>query len=803
MNRYFFKQRIETVKPFLKRNKKTLITGTSVFLLLLFCSYLSRLPSPLFETSTSVVLEDRKGDLLGARIADDGQWRFPRDSNVPRKFEKAILQFEDERFYYHPGIDPLALIRAVYQNIREGEIVSGASTLSMQVIRLARDNPPRTFWNKFVESLQALRLELTHTKAEILSLYAWQAPFGGNVVGLNAASWRYYNQKHEDLTWGEAATLAVLPNNPTLVRPGKHEGKLKKKRNRLLRRIHEASIIDSVTYQLARQEAIPGKPKPLPQKAPRLLTRVTKEDFQEGKQQASRMQTTLKSSLQRQVTQILKQHHNSLKGNEIHNAAALIAEVETGDVLAYKGNIGQKDRYGKHVDVINAKRSTGSVLKPFLYAGMLDEGHILPESLIADIPTIIGSFSPENYNLGYDGAVPAKRALARSLNIPAVKMLQQYSVEKFHYLLRKMGMTTLSKAPDHYGLSLALGGADGSLWDLSGMYASMARALTHANATNGFSAEGQVHSLNYKLHQDEKTQKHKTKINTGAIYKTFQALLEVDRPSQEHGWRSFSSSRPIAWKTGTSFGFRDAWAIGVTPDHVVGVWVGNADGEGRPGITGLKAASPILFDIFSRLPVNDHWFQEPEKELTRIPVCSKSGYRKGRYCPNPDTQYVPKSCLKVEACPYHQLVHLGPEQAKRVSSRCMAPHQMRAKPWFVLPTGIARYYQKAHADYKPLPPFKKGCRPSSQQSEKMAFVYPQPQTELKIPVELDGKKGEAVFEVVHRNKDANLYWHLDGQFQKETESPHQLAIKPPPGDHLVTVVDPEGNSVKRKFEVVE
>ncbi len=320
---------------------------------------------------------------------------------------------------------------------------------------------------------------LGRSKDQILSLYLSHAPYGGNVIGIEAASWRYFATSSQRLSWAEAATLAILPNAPSMVHPGKNRQLLLKKRNRLLRRIHELGWIDSTTLIISLAENIPDQPVPMPVLAPHLLNRVYLA------QPGTRKTTTIERNLQEQVSRIVDSHHNRLKNNEIHNAAAIVLEVETGNVLAYIGNCGypaERD-HANDVDIIVSRRSTGSLLKPLLFAAMLDDGKLLPGSLVPDIPINLNGFAPQNFDGGFEGAVTASKALSRSLNVPAVQMLKQYGVERFHHLLRSLGMKTVNQSAGHYGLSLILGGAEGTLEEMSNIYASLSRVLKHYGET--------------------------------------------------------------------------------------------------------------------------------------------------------------------------------------------------------------------------------------------------------------------------------------------------------------------------------
>ncbi len=767
------------------------------------------LPGQLFNAPGSYIIEDKDGNLLNATIATDGQWRFPVNKEVPQKFVDCITTFEDKRFFYHPGVDPVAVGRALLRNIRRQTTVQGGSTITMQVMRLSQKDNKRTFWNKLKESILAVRLECSFSKKEILALYAGNAPFGGNVVGLEAAAWRYYGRSAAKLSWGEMATLAVLPNAPALVHPGKNRARLLQKRNSLLDKLLTAKKISAVDCGLAKQEPLPAEPLPLPQAAAHLLLRYKKENKQAAA--TAKITTTIDGVLQRNVAAILQQHHAVLKGNGIGNACALVLDVETGNTLAYVGNIdgqNKKETEGD-VDIIAAPRSPGSALKPVLYAAMLSDGLILPNALIADVPMQIGNYSPQNFDHGYDGAVPAANALARSLNIPAVKLLQQYKYQRFYETLKQCGISTLNRTADTYGLSLILGGCEVTMWDMAGVYASMARTLNHQNANKGVVKSGDFHPPYFLTERSAiNNQSSITASPSGAggldptsIYFAFQAMKEVMRPGEEGLWQQFSSSQNIAWKTGTSFGFRDGWAIGITTKNVVAVWVGNADGEGRPGLVGIQTAAPILFDIFRMLPAAS-WFAKPLYNFSFLPVCRKSGFRAGADCDVVDTLFLPGNAVKSPLCPYHKSVNLDASGALRVTEQCESPSSMQHKSWFVLTPAMEFYYKQKNADYKMMPPFKQGCE-FGETARAIEIIYPAPGAKIYVPLEINGEKGKTVFSAAHRRASAKIFWSLDDNFVATTQNFHQVALNPSVGKHIITLVDENGVSISREFEIVE
>lgn len=767
----------------------------SAIIVLLLVVYFFCLPRNLFKDPTATVITSDSNELLGAMIAKDGQWRFPHNDSVPEKFKTCILQFEDEYFHEHPGFNPVSIFKALRGNINSNGVKRGGSTLTQQVIRLSRKNQSRTYFEKIKEIILATRLEFRASKEKILSYYSSNAPFGGNVVGLDAGSWRYFNRDANDLSWAESATLAVLPNAPSLIYPGKNQKKLLDKRNRLLQKLLQNQLIDSLTYDLSIAEELPQQPYALPQIAPHLLQKVTQTNAGE------RVRTSIKKSLQEQTNRIVANHYIQLSQNEIYNSAVLIMDVKTRKVLAYVGNSPTDDAHQKDVDVIDKPRSTGSILKPFLYAAMLDAGDILPNSLVADVPTQFGSYNPENYDKGYDGAVTASRALSRSLNVPAVRMLQEFGLDRFHHYLRALHLKDLKYNANHYGLSLILGGAESNLWDLCKSYAALSSTLNHFNETSSEYYKNEF--LEPTFLADEtiefgKKSSEKTLYDAASIYLTYESLKEVNRPEGDENWEFYDSSKQIAWKTGTSFGFRDAWAIGTTKDYVVGVWVGNADGEGRPGLVGVQTAAPILFDVFDLLP-NSDWFSKPFDEMQEVDICTKSGYRASPDCDDIAQKFIQISGLKTQPCPYHVLVHLDRNEQFQVNSSCEDVSNMVHKSWFVLPQLMEYYYKAKNPFYKSLPRFRDDCL--GEDAVTMQFIYPKDINVIFLPKDFSGKTNDLILKIAHSKPESLVYWYLDETFLGTTKEIHEFAMQPKQGKHLLTVVDEFGNEAKRWIEI--
>lgn len=767
----------------LKKWKKTAI----LLVVCLTVLYIFSLPKPLFDTPYSTLVTDHTGEMLGARIAPDGQWRFPPTDTLSPKYERCLIRYEDRNFRFHPGVNPLSLGRALLQNLKAGRVVSGGSTITMQTVRLMRRNK-RTYFEKIAEIIIATRLELSFSKKKILALYASHAPMGGNVVGVDAAAWRYFGHDAATLSWAEAATLAVLPNSPAMMHFGKNRDQLLNKRNNLLLDIYSTGMISEMDYQLAVAEPLPDNAQPLPQIAPHLVAALHRSH--PGKS----IKSTIQKNLQLQSEEVLKRWNREFAQNNIHNMAALIVDLSRNEVVSYVGNVNfDKPGFGNQVDIVQSPRSTGSILKPFLYAALLQEGKLLPTELLPDVPVNIGGFSPKNFSLQYDGAAHADEALARSLNIPAVVSLSRYGVSKFHHLLKQSGMTTLNKPPDYYGLSLILGGAEGTLWDVASLYAQLVYALT-------MKEEKSVHS--FRISENNVSDKRKKEIlfTPSAAWQTLEALTRVNRP-EEIDWEFIPSMQKIAWKTGTSFGFRDAWAIGITPRYLVAVWTGNSNGEGRPGLTGARTSARVMFDLFNLLPATN-WFEPPYNELIEVEICRESGLLASINCPesSKETILANPNAQHASVCNYHQIVHLSEDMKYRVYEACAGERGIVRSAWFVLPPSWEWYYKQHHTNYRPLPPFAPECNKINPESA-MQFIYPYQNMTIKLPKQLDGSIGKTIFELAHRNPLAKIFWHLDEEYLGETSDVHQMELSPRPGEHTVTAVDQEGNVQQIKFKI--
>ncbi|WP_240032183.1 penicillin-binding protein 1C [Psychroflexus aestuariivivens] len=765
---------------------------TFVLVLIAFSFWLFSLPEPLFETPYSTIVLDKNQQLVGAKIAKDGQWRFPKSDSIPEKVKIAIKFFEDEYFNYHPGFNPVAIAEAFWHN-STSESRRGGSTISQQLIRLSRQNPARNYAEKFIELVKSTRLEARYSKDEILNLYLSHAPFGGNVVGIDAASWRYFGIPAEDLSWGQAASLAVLPNAPSLVFPGKNEITLRKKRDLLLLKLHNNGIIDEVTYELSKLENLPAKPKSLPNLAPHFL------EMARQKNEGENIHSTIDSRIQKKVNRIVEKYYQQYSEEKIYNFGVVVMNIETESVLAYVGNSNTNLQHQKFVDNVQSSRSTGSLLKPFLYAAMLDDGQLLPEMMVPDVPTAIANYRPENFTKQFKGIVAADDALTESLNIPAVLNLKSYGLERFYTDLKRSQLKGLDRNYDNYGLTLILGGAESSLWELTKLYSNFAKNLNFYNENSSqYPADG-FGKIRYKQSskKEYKTSFEPQVFSAGATYLSLEALKNLKRPASEVNWQYFESAQKISWKTGTSYGHKDAWSIGVNSKFAVGVWVGNSNGEGRAGLTGVSKAAPVMFDVFKTLDQNEQKFQKPFDDLVEIEVCETTGFLKSINCPKTKQILSTPKGQNADVCPYHKMLTLDEQKAFQVNIGCAESQSVHSEAFLVLPPKLAYYYK--NPDYRKPPPFHPDCV-GFQNENLMDFINLKPQQTFILPKNLEETYNEIIIKVAHQN-DTEIHWYLDGEYLKTTSLFHEIALLPNEGDHKITAIDESGREISRTFSL--
>ncbi|NLM96569.1 MAG: penicillin-binding protein 1C [Halanaerobiaceae bacterium] len=766
-----------------RKGKYSIIATIFLFIIVVSLVILSEIPDPLFPDDYSTIVLDENGQYLRVFLNSKEQWIFPDDGReVPERLKTAVIHFEDKRFEKHPGIDFAAVFRALYQNIKSGERISGASTITMQVARLMKPKE-RTIKNKIIEMLQALRIEMKYSKDEILKLYLQHAPYGSNIIGYRTASLRYFGKEPEHLSWAEAATLAVLPNNPANVNPLRNQQLLQEKRDKLLKSLQQEGIIDETTCKLALAEPIPEGMYPFPLSAPHLAEALKKSVDK------NIIKTTINKEIQDRATFMVKSYVERIRQLGINNAALIITETSTGEVKAYVGSQDYYDnQYLGKIDGIQMRRSSGSTLKPFLYALAMDEGLIIPESRIKDIPISYGGYTPYNANHKFDGIVRADDALIRSLNAPAVNLLYQYGVGNFYDFLKNAGMTSLFRTAEEYGLSLILGGSEVSLWELSQLY-------------RGLGNYGNFTEI-YVLQDDIAREAEENRlISAGSSYLVLEILKEVERPGLEYYWREYQSSTPIAWKTGTSYGSRDAWAVGVSPDWTIAVWVGNFAGGEIKGMSGLSSAAPLLFAVFNQLEKNQYqfWFERPEYDLKEITVSANTGYSLPEGYGNLKTAYASCSAKPLQPSPYERLLYLNKDETMQVCSLCWDRNDLKIVPKVIYPPQVNKYLGSRRSMYI-VPPHNPEC-PAAKEENPIEFVYPQQDSLIFLPRGLDGEYQKITMEVAHSHQESALFWYIDDKYLGKTVNSHQMSITLENGRHRLFVIDGAGNSKEISFHL--
>ncbi len=735
----------------------------------------------VFDKNFAPVIYAESGEVLSASVSSDQQWRIQCNTDVPEKLKTAIILFEDEYFYSHPGVNLVSISKATYQNIKAGKIKRGGSTLTMQLARIHYKNQRRSYIQKIKEIFLSIAIELNYSKEEIIANYCQYAPFGGNIIGYCAASYKYYDKEPELLSWSESVTLAVLPNAPSDVFPGKGQKRLQKKRNYLLKKLLAKKYIDSTTYRLSLLESIPTQSNHFDNLAPHLLTNFKKHKLENN-------HTTINYNLQKSVINLVQNYHDRYVTNGIDNMAVLILR-NNGEIASYVSNTSCKTSdCGKNVDIIHAFRSPGSILKPFLYGLSLDKGSISPTSILLDIPSFYNGFSPKNFDRKFRGIIPAKDALTMSLNVPAVNLLSKYGIDGFITDMKNLGYKNTSNNANYYGLSLILGGNEVSMMEVGQSYMNLVRT-----------ADGElpimpIFSKNQTIKNDIDTYP----ISRGGAWLVLQMLSGVNRPSSQEGWQYFTNKKNISWKTGTSYGYRDAWSVGVTKDYTVVVWIGNADGEGKKGLTGIKKAAPVLFSVFDLLPDSEE-ISLSYKDLSYQTICKQSGYTANDDCPETIQTLLPKSSHNLPLCSFHKTYSIDATGKYLINSSCDDFSNIQQKVFFVLNPVANSYYKKYSTKDYSLPPLSPNCMETA---GNLAIIYPMNNSTILLPKDINKIKQELICNATTAGEE-KLYWFLDDQYLEETTEYHKIKLSAKKGRHQLTIVSPSGDSKTHRFEVIE
>lgn len=736
---------------------------------------------PGIQRPASQVVEAADGTWLRIFTTADGggMWRVPvsRDE-LPAHLVQAVLTFEDQRFYRHPGVDPLALIRAAGQAVRAGRIISGGSTLTMQIARML-ERRPRTVRSKLIEMFHALQLELRYSKDELLTMYFDLAPYGGNIEGVGAAAWFYFGKQVAQLNLEEAASLAALPNAPTLLRPDRDPARLRRRRDDVLARMAAAGVVDTAAARRASQIEVTAERRAAPMLAPHFTQRVHR-----ARPGVPRVRTTLDASLQHRVSRLLADHVDGIAAHGISNGAVVVLDNETAAVKAYVGSRGFFDAaIDGQVDGAAAPRSPGSTLKPFVYAAALDLGLIGRRSLIQDVPLNFRDWSPSNFDSRFRGLVAAEDALAQSLNVPAVQVARMLEPEGLVAMMRRLGVSTFGD-DRQYGLAAVLGGCEINLLELTGLYAALASGGRH---------------LPPVLVPGERAPQRL--VSPAAAYLISDILTDVRRPELPEVWRHATSANQLAWKTGTSYGRRDAWSVGYTRRYTIGVWIGNFDGHGVPELVGVQVAAPLLFAIARVLPGADDegWIDRPETVVERS-VCSVSGAPAGPHCPHQVGELAIEGVAPRTRCKLHVQVDVHDDSGLRLCSRCRAGRDHHPEVHTVWPAAVVPWLSRAGVGVGALPPHDPSCA-SGLDGAAPVIHTPSDGDEFVLRSGVPSADQQIALQASTSGGTGAVFWFVDGALQTQAAPGDVVLLEPTPGPHHLVAVDTEGRSADIRITV--
>ncbi len=743
--------------------------------------YVFPLPVERLERPHSQFIYARDGRLLTAFASSDFFWRKPVTlDEISPDLIRSVIACEDRWFYYHPGFNPVSLVEAAVANARAGHIVRGGSTITMQIARMMEPKS-RTIGNKLIEIFRSLQLEWHYSKDELLEIYFNTAPYGGNIEGVGAASHFYFGKRPGRLTLSEAAILTAIPASPNLYRPDVAGNVCRMRRDQVLAYLQRRDIITPEEYRTAVDEEIPVNRVERPFVAPHFCQTIAAQY-----PDRSDIMTTIDPVTQTVAERLAREHIAVLHTRAIHNLSIVVIDNRTGELLAQVGSPDFDDsRHHGQINGAYALRSPGSALKPFIYALGFETGAITPSTRLDDIPVSYRGYSPENYDRTYHGVVPVRDALIQSLNVPAVNLTAKIGLRRFYDLLKAGGLSSLVNEYDYYGLPLVLGSGEVSLMDLSNMYASIARRGMYIP----------VGTL-----RDTLPVRPERLLSEETCYILSTILAELHRPDLPTSWEFTPDMPTVAWKTGTSFGRRDAWAIGYNPDFTVGVWAGNFSGEGSPYLVGAEAAAPLMLSLFREISADKEptWFEQPDGVGIRD-VCTVSGDLPGKYCRSTRRELYIRDVSSCAVCPVHRRIMVDRQTGymlcracaygKRVDSVIVEDWPPRVSAWLL-----------DHGAIPPLPEHNPQCRGLFAENIPV-ILSPEDSTVFILQPGIPGEYQKILFDASAALDSRTLHWFLDKELFATCDIGDRIFYAPQPGRHTLMCVDDFGRSSKISFEV--
>lgn len=764
MRRIHFKITRKGLFRFLKR---TGLVFLGMILLFFLLNFLFPLPD---KVEYSTIITDEKGEVINAYLTSDQKWRMKTElEEISPLLQKTIVNKEDRHFYRHFGVNPFAVIRAFFSNVFHMRRMSGASTISMQVAKMLEPGK-RNFWSKIREMFRALQLELKYSKKEILQLYLNLVPYGGNIEGVKAASLLYFNKNPDHLSLAEITALSIIPNKPAVMVPGRHNDFIVQERNRWLQRFAERNVFTEKEIADALAEPLEAGRLAMPHHVPHLAYRLKKQG-------GDIIQTHIRLNTQLKTEKLVADYVRAQRLKNIRNAAVIIIDNQTHQVISYVGSSGFTDTLdGGQVNGAAAIRQPGSTLKPLLYGLCFDEGLLTPKTVMTDVAVNYEGYAPENYDDKFNGYVTVEGALERSLNIPAVKALRSYGLENMINKLSVCGFRQVQKDRRKLGLSLILGGCGTTLEEMTALFA--------AFANNGLYVQPSYRVQDSIFHPVQL-------MSPAACYMVNEILTRVSRPDFPLNWTATEKMPRIAWKTGTSYGRKDAWSIGYNRRFTVGVWLGNFSGQGSADLSGANTATPLLFRIFNTIDYDsdEAWFSQPADCDIRQ-VCSETGMLPAAACHDIVTDYFIPLISASKTCENRQEVMVSAGEKISYCKSC-APAGGYKKKWYrIIEPEMQSWYEEQQIAYEKLPPHNPDCE----------TIFKGAAPVIQSPVNgteyLISKKNPEPLQLICKtaNDVSKVYWYINNRFYKTAAPGEKQFFLPEEGPVKISCTDDKGRN---------
>jgi penicillin-binding protein 1C len=746
---------------------KCLMAALVAFVLFLGLNFLFPVPSKI---SYSTIVTDDKGSVLHAYLTPDQKWRMKTElSEISPALQLAILQKEDKWFYYHPGINPFAIARAFVLNIFSGRRTSGASTITMQVAK-ALEPKSRTYGHKLVEIFRAFQLEFAYSKAEILQLYLNLVPYGGNIEGVKSAAVLYFNKNPDHLSLAELMALSVIPNRPSSLVMGKNNEQIVAARNKWLLRFKEDHIFPAAEINDALDEPLTAKRLPAPQYIPHLAYKLSRHG-------AEIIPTFIHLNTQLKTEKLVSDYVRTVASLGIHNAAVVVIDNQRHQVVSYVGSADFADTlFAGEVNGANAIRQPGSTLKPLLYGLCIDAGIMTPKTVLTDAAVNYNGYAPENFDKQLNGYVTMEYALEHSLNIPAVKALRSLGKEQFVQQLASVDFNQVKKDRQKLGLSLILGGCGTTLEEMTALFSTFANeGLFIPPAYTGMQAKPKKTRL----------------LSTAATYMVNEILSKINRPDFPLNWFSTEKMPKIAWKTGTSYGRRDAWSIGFNKRYTIGVWVGNFSGVGAAALSGAEIATPLLFRIFNTLDYDTEldWFHQPTDCAIRK-VCGVTGLLPGEYCTEQVTDYFIPLVSSNQTCNHLQEIMVDASEKISYCNYCKPTAGYKKLLYKIISADMQSWMDAHKVVYKKIPPHNLSCEKIFREG---APVISSPSSSAEYLI--DKKYPEPLQLSCNTDPDvAKVFWYINNRYYKTSAAHTKIFFSPPEGPVKISCTDDKGRN---------